>query len=181
MSKKVIGVFLASTLTGIILCGCGSKVATPDENGNYVVDGGFERADLSAWTVNNVDNVTEEINIYTRDTDCLSGLQSLHFYSSEDVNFTIEQTLEGLENGTYKLCGSIQGDTAGDANSNVYMYAVSAGNEMTTDANLKGYLAWNTVEISSIEVTDGKLTVGFNVTNAPGGWGTIDNITLVKE
>lgn len=181
MRRKNMWIFLVCTLTGLILCGCGNKTATPDENGNYIVDGGFEGTDLSPWTVNNVDNVTEEINIYTRDTDCLSGLQSLHFYSSGDVNFTIEQTLEGLEKGTYKLCGSIQGDTAGDANSDVYMYAVSAGNEMTVDADLKGYLTWNTVEIATIEVTDGKLTVGFNVTNAPGGWGTIDDITLVKE
>lgn len=181
MRRKIMGLLFACTLSGMVLCGCGSKVATPDENGNYIVNGGFEGTDLSAWTVNNVNDVTEEINVYTRETDCLSGLQSLHFYSAGDVNFTIEQTLEGLENGTYRLCGSIQGDTAGDANSNVYMYAVSAGNEITVDADLNGYLAWNTVDISSIEVTDGKLTVGFNVTNAPGGWGTIDDITLVKE
>lgn len=153
-----------------------------DEKGNYVVNGSFEEPDFTGWTVNNVDNVTEELDIYTRDTDCYDGVQSLHFYSgTNDVNFTAEQTLTGLEDGSYKLTGYIQGDTAGDANSSVYFYAVVNGETVKADAALKGYVNWDAVEISGLNVSGGEITIGVNVTNAAGGWGTIDAISLVKE
>jgi hypothetical protein len=155
--------------------------AKADENGNYVVNGGFEDAELTGWTVNNVDNDTEELGIYTRETDCHEGVQSLHFYSTKDVNFTAEQTITGLEEGKYKLTAYVQGDTAGDANSSVYFYAVVNGETIKADTSLSGYLAWNKSELGGLNVTDGKITIGVSVKNAPKGWGTIDNITLVKE
>ena len=43
------------------------------------MNGSFEEADFTGWTVTNIDNVTEELNIYDRDTDCFDGVQSLHF------------------------------------------------------------------------------------------------------
>lgn len=159
-----------------------TTVAVADEKGNYVVNGSFEEPDFTGWTVNNVDNVTEELDIYTRDTDCYDGVQSLHFYSgASDVNFTAEQTLTGLEDGSYKLTGYIQGDTAGDTNSSIYFYAVVNGEMIKADAALKGYVNWDTVEISGLNVSGGEITIGVNVTNAAGGWGTIDAISLVKE
>lgn len=160
----------------------GTTVAVADEKGNYVVNGSFEEPDFTGWTINNVDNVTEELDIYTRDTDCYDGVQSLHFYSgASDVNFTAEQTLTGLEDGSYKLTGYIQGDTAGDTNSSIYFYAVVNGETIKADAALKGYVNWDTVEISGLNVSGGEITIGVNVTNAAGGWGTIDAISLVKE
>lgn len=159
-----------------------TTVAVADEKGNYVVNGSFEEPDFTGWTINNVDNVTEELDIYTRDTDCYDGVQSLHFYSgASDVNFTAEQTLTGLEDGSYKLIGYIQGDTAGDTNSSIYFYAVVNGETIKADAALKGYVNWDTVEISGLNVSGGEITIGVNVTNAAGGWGTIDAISLVKE
>lgn len=160
----------------------GSVTAAADENGNYVVNGSFEEPDFTGWTVNNVDNVTEELDIYTRDTDCYDGVQSLHFYSgSSDVNFTAEQTLTGLEEGSYKLTGYIQGDTAGDANSSAYFYAVIDGETYKADATLSGYVNWDEVVIGGLNVSGGEITIGVSVTNAAGGWGTIDAISLVKE
>ena len=158
----------------------GGVTATADENGNYVVNGSFEEPDFTGWTINNVDNVTEELDIYTRDTDCYDGVQSLHFYSgSSDVNFTAEQTLTGLEEGSYKLTGYIQGDTAGD--SSVYFYAIVNGETVKADAKLSGYVNWNAVELGGLNVSNGEITIGVSVTNAAGGWGTIDAISLVKE
>lgn len=156
-------------------------VAKADENGNYLVNGSFEDAELTGWTVNNVDKVTEELDIYTRKTDCYDGVQCLHFYSTKDVNFTAEQTLTGLDEGNYKLTGYVQGDTGGDANSSVYFYAIVNGETIKADTSLNGYLTWNKAEISKLNVTDGKITIGVSVKNAPKGWGTIDDITLVKE
>lgn len=156
--------------------------AVADANGNYIVNGSFEEVDFTGWTVNNVNDATEELDIYTRETDCYEGVQSLHFYSGSNViDFTAEQTLTGLEDGTYKLTGYTQGDTAGDANSKVYFYVIVNGETLTVDSQLNGYVNWYCAELGGINVTGGEITIGVCVQNAAGGWGTIDNITLVKE
>lgn len=184
MRRKVLGVLAAVCVT-VLAAGCGgtkTSAAKPDANGNYLVNGSFEEPDFAGWTVNNIDNVTEELNVYDRETDCYEGVQSLHFYSgSSDVNFTAEQTVSGLEAGSYKLTAHIQGDAAGDENASVYFYVVVNGETLKADGELNGYVNWYTAEISGIEPADGTVTVGISVTTAPGGWGTIDDITLVKE
>ncbi len=173
--------FTAFTGCGKTEGGSGAK-AEADENGNYVVNGSFEETDFTGWNVTNIDDVTEELDIYTRETDCYEGVQSLHFYSeTNDINFTAEQTISGLEEGSYKLTGHIQGDDVGDENASVYFYAVAGGETIKADASLDGYVNWYTAELTGLNVTDGEITVGVNVTVAPGGWGTIDDITLVKE
>ena len=107
---------------------------------------------------------------------------SLHFYSgSSNVDFSAEQTVNGLEEGTYKLTAHIQGDAAGDKNATVYFYAVVNGEEIKVDGELNGYVNWYTAEIPDLKPADGEITVGVRVTTAPGGWGTIDDLTLVKE
>ena len=157
-------------------------VILKDENGNYVVNGSFEDADFTGWTVTNIDDSTEELDIYTRETDCCDGVQSLHFYSgSSNVNFTAEQTISGLEKGSYKLTGYIQGEAAGDENAEVFFYAVINGKTYKADAELNGYVNWYAAELDNLDVANGEITIGVSVTTAPGGWGTIDNITLVKE
>ena len=159
-----------------------AATATADEKGNYLVNGSFEEPDFTGWNVTNIDNVTEELDIYTRETDCFEGVQSLHFYSGcSDVNFTAEQTVSGLEAGTYKMTAHIQGDTAGDENASVYFYAIVNGETIKADASLNGYVNWYTAELAGLNVEDGEVTVGVSVKIAPGGWGTIDDITLVKE
>lgn len=156
--------------------------AVADENGNYVVNGSFEEADFTGWTVTNVDDVTEELDVYTRESDCFEGVQCLHFYSgSNDVNFKAEQSLTGLETGSYKLTAHIQGDAAGDENAEVYFYVIVGGETIKVEGELNGYVNWYTAELPGINVTDGDIVIGINVTTAPGGWGTIDDITLVKE
>ena len=190
MKKKVFSAMCVVCLA-VVLVGCGSKeestrgtaaiTAQADETGNYIVNGSFEKEDFTGWTITNIENSTEEINIYTRETDCFEGLQSLHFYSgSSDVNFTATQALTGLENGTYKLTGHIQGDAAGDENASIYFYAVVDGEDLVAEAALSGYLNWYTAELE-VEVTGGEIEVGISVTTAPGSWGTIDDITLVME
>ena len=57
-----------------------AATATADEKGNYLVNGSFEEPDFTGWNVTNIDNVTEELDIYTRETDCFEGVQSLVIY-----------------------------------------------------------------------------------------------------
>jgi predicted small lipoprotein YifL len=179
--------FLKSALIlGVIVsiagCGSASPKAEPDANGNYVVNGSFEEVDFTGWEVVNVDDQTEELDVYARDTDSFEGVQSMHFYSATNkVDFYAEQKIEGLEDGTYKLTAHIQGDTAGDENAAVYFYAIVDGEEVKVDGELNGYVNWYTAELPGIQPTDGEITVGIHVEIAPGGWGTIDDISLVKE
>lgn len=184
MKKKLLGVMLAAgMMASLTACGgSGAAKATADANGNYLVNGSFEEADFNGWTVTNVGDVTEELDVYDRDTDCFEGVQSLHFYSeSNNVDFSAEQTVSGLEDGTYKLTAHIQGEAAGDENATIYFYAMVNGEEVKEDGELNGYVNWYTVEIPGITPTDGEITVGVRVQTAPGGWGTIDDFTLVKE
>ncbi len=157
--------------------------AVADANGNYIANGSFEELDFTPWKVTNVDDVTEELDVYTRETDCYEGVQCLHFYSgSTDVNFTAEQTLTGLEAGTYKLTGYMQGDAAGDENAEVYFYVIVNGETLKVDGQLNGYVNWYEATLSGITVAEGDdVVIGIKVTTAPGGWGTIDALTLVKE
>lgn len=184
MKKKLLAMVLAAGMLAA-LAGCGQKEAAKaqaDANGNYLVNGSFEELDFTGWTVTNIDDVTEELNIYDRETDCFEGVQSLHFYSGTNrVNFTAEQKVTGLEEGSYKLTAHIQGEAAGDENASVYFYAIVDGQEIKADGELNGYVNWYTVEITGLTPTDGEITVGVSVSTAPGGWGTIDDITLVKE
>ncbi|MBE5835757.1 MAG: hypothetical protein E7309_14075 [Butyrivibrio sp.] len=186
MKKRIIATVMALVMVSS-LSGCGSNAsgsgtAKADENGNYVVNGSFENADFTPWVVTNIDDVTEELDVYDRDTDAYEGVQSLHFYSgSSDINFTAEQTISGLESGKYKLTGHIQGDDVGDENASVFFYVEVGGERQVIDTSLDGYVAWNTAELSGIEVDGQDVVVGVSVTLAPGGWGTIDDITLVKE
>lgn len=207
MKKKIIGMILvAGMMTAFVGCGKNgttnevdtssiaavdeaqvenidtAKPATADENGNYLINGSFEEPDFTGWTVTNINDVTEELNVYDRATDCFDGIQSLHFYSgSSNVDFSAEQTVNGLEDGTYKLTAHIQGDAAGDENAQAYFYALVDGKEVKVDGELNGYVNWYTAELPGIIPTDGKITVGIRVSAAPGAWGTIDDISLIKE
>lgn len=185
MKRRLVTLILsASVIASLVGCGntsSGAK-AKADENGNYVVNGSFEEEDFTGWEITNVDDQTEELDVYTRDTDCFEGVQSMHFYSgSNNVSFYAEQKIEGLEEGTYKLTAHIQGDAAGDENAIVYFYAIVGDEELKVDGELNGYVNWYTAELSGIEPKDGEITIGVHVETAPGGWGTIDAITLVKE
>lgn len=184
MKRNILSMFLAVGMIAA-LTGCGKADAvgaTADERGNYLVNGSFEEPDFTGWTVTNIDNVTEELDIYDRETDCFEGVQSLHFYSgSSNVDFSAEQKVSGLEDASYKLTAHIQGEAAGDENAVVYFYAVVDGKEVKADGELNGYVNWYTAELSGLKPTNGEITVGVRVSTAPGGWGTIDDFMLVKE
>lgn len=173
-----------------LLCGaCGKEsqaaageehqAASDGETGNLMKDGGFEGVDLSAWIVTNVGDVTEELELYDRATDAAEGVQSFHFYSSGSTEFSIEQTVDNLEAGAYRLSCQLQGDGANEPE--IYLYAVIDGETYQAEAALEGYLKWNTPELTGLSVENGSITVGMSVKNGPGGWGSIDDFILEKE
>lgn len=73
---------------------------------------------------------TEELDIYDRDTDCFEGVQSLHFYSgSSNVDFSAGTDGERTGGRHLQTDGTIQGDAGRDKNATVYFYAVVNGEE----------------------------------------------------
>lgn len=205
--KKVImlSLLMISLMAAILLTGCAgseenvvsdepgnvqesqqadTQTDTPSEesgaasDGNYVINGSFDASeDLSPWVITN--EVTDEVNLYTRASDAKSGTQSLHFYSAGEVDFTCGQEVTGLEDGEYTLSCFIQGDGANA--SEIYLYAVAGEETLKADASLNGYLSWDNPVIDSIQVTGGSIKVGIEVKNGPGGWGTIDDFTLIRK
>ncbi len=62
-----------------------AATATADEKGNYLVNGSFEEPDFTGWNVTNIDNVTEELDIYTSAVaSLLFGQQRRQFHGGAD-------------------------------------------------------------------------------------------------
>lgn len=95
------------------------------------------------------------------------------------MNFAIEQEFTDLENSAYKLSFFFQG---GDINTDAKMelYAVTNDSELTVPFVAAGYANWQKPTISTIEVTDGTLTIGVRIACNAKDWDIVDNFPLSK-
>ncbi|MCL2050869.1 MAG: hypothetical protein FWG91_03920 [Lachnospiraceae bacterium] len=181
MKKKIVKLFLGLVLSAAFLlsaCSNGDSGgrAVADANGNFIPNGNFDDGDdLSPWVITN--EITEEVDLYDRATDAISGSGSLHFYSPGTVDFLAVQELSGLEDGTYVLACFMQGDAA---EHEIFLFAESGGTRFEVEGTLNGYVNWNNPSVD-VTVSGGSITVGISVTTGPGGWGTIDDVTLIKK
>ncbi|MBO4706324.1 MAG: Ig-like domain-containing protein, partial [Spirochaetaceae bacterium] len=90
---------------------------------NYIDNPSFEEKDISMWQLNNNGNVTTELYVQEKLSDAYSGSKALHFWSSNKVDFTVEQTVRNLESGKYKFSIVIHGGDATDADMKIYAIA----------------------------------------------------------
>ncbi|MEJ8305770.1 glycosyl hydrolase 53 family protein [Saccharibacillus sacchari] len=143
---------------------------------NLLLNGSFENNDRSMWTIAYGEGSVPHTAYQNKASDAKSGNYSLHFYSSEGVNFRVRQVVEGLEPGYYDLSMSIQG---GDVTqSEMKLLASSGGQEREALTGVKGWAQWNEPKIADIRVENGSLTVGASVQANAGAWGTLDDFTL---
>lgn len=143
---------------------------------NYVDNYSFEDEDLSMWTITNIDNVTDEVYVIDKSTDAVTGTHSLHFYSTQDVDFTVEQTITGLAPGTYYFQITLHG---GDARTqDMYIYAIADGETYTEPTDVDGWTVYRYPRIAAITTTDGTITVGAHITSSSGSWGNLDDFIL---
>ncbi|MCM1154070.1 MAG: glycosyl hydrolase 53 family protein [Roseburia sp.] len=143
---------------------------------NLLVNNSFEEADTSMWEIEG--NATDFQN---KESDACSGVMSLHFWSESAVSFTVEQTVTGLEPGTYEFGLYLQGGDAG-ADAQMYIYADNGTEQLTQDTEVDGWCNWKNPVISEITVgDDGTLTVGASISCAAKGWGTLDDFYLHKK
>lgn len=143
---------------------------------NIIANSSFEEENTSMW------EITGSCTDYQDKTsDAYSGDISLHFWSTSEVNFTVQQTLTGLEPGTYEFGLYIQGGDAGD-NADMYIYADNGTDRLTESTGVTGWCQWENPVIQDITVgDDGTLTVGASVSAAAKAWGTLDDFYLYKK
>lgn len=143
---------------------------------NFVVNPSFEDADTSMWkvTYNGKKNPTDyQVN----EKDAKSGQTAFHFWSADDMDFSIEQEVMELEPGTYELYVFSQG---GDMSSSAVLelYAAADGQEYTQSFELTGYAEWKEPTVTEIKLTDDSMVIGVRMKCNGGSWGTVDDFTL---
>ena len=149
---------------------------------NFLQNGGFEDGDLRGWTLTDLAGA-DQLYAEEKKTDSLNGAWHMHFWSARrsSVEFTLEQTVAGLESGRYRFTVSIMGGDAGEQE--IYAY-VKRGGEIAATAPLtiSSFGVWDTARIEEIEVAAGEeLTVGVYVKCSGAGngaWGKIDDAAL---
>lgn len=143
---------------------------------NFAKNAGFEDEDTSVWKVT-FSGEKNPTDFQKKTDDAHSGETSLHFWSADRFEFTAEQELSGLENGTYRLYLFAQG---GDVNKEAKMelYAVTPNSEKKEAFRLTGWNDWKKPVIENIKVTDGSLRFGVNAKLNENAWGTLDDFTL---
>jgi len=143
---------------------------------NFVVNPSFEDADTSMWkvTYNGKKNPTDyQVN----EKDAKSGQTAFHFWSADDMDFSIEQVVTGLEPGTYELSAFSQG---GDMSSSAVLelYAAADGQEYTQSFELTGYAEWKEPSVTKIKLAGDSMVIGVRMKCNGGSWGTVDDFTL---
>lgn len=144
---------------------------------NYAVNPGFEDKNRSMWKVS-YEGEADPTDYQVKADDAHSGETAFHFWSGDsDMEFSIEQEVTGLENGTYQLSVFSQGgDMSLDAS--MELYAVTADGGQTAPFMLTTYNDWQNPTIKEIKVTDGTVKIGVRFQCNVGSWGTVDDFTL---
>ncbi|WP_445613783.1 glycosyl hydrolase 53 family protein [Geobacillus sp. YF-1] len=145
---------------------------------NYVINPSFEDQDRTMWNIIYRNGTSPHTDYLEKAADAKSGNYSLHFYSSEAVDFQVEQTITGLEPGYYNLSMFLQGGDASDTE--MYLYAKTGGKEYRATATVNGWLNWSHPEIHDIYIGDGTVTIGASIKANGGAWGTVDDFQLYR-
>ena len=130
------------TIDGVTEDGTKVQAFIKVANINYVKNPSFEDADDSMRVPTYISggNCTD---IQNKAADASSGENVLHFYSTSDMEFSVEQKIEGLKADTYTLTGKMQGGDVGD-DADIYLY-IKVGDEIVQSdkVTLDG---WGTID-----------------------------------
>ncbi len=154
------------------------------EEYNYLPNGSFEDGGLDPWVLTDRGGA-DELGVERKALNSLDGDCNLHFWGarSGSIDFDAEQTLTGLESGSYCFSISIQGGDGGKTDIRAY---VKTDGETVAEAPLAitSFNNWTTAELRDIVLTEGQtLTVGIRVRaegEGSGAWGMIDAAVLSR-
>lgn len=143
---------------------------------NYIDNPSFESEDMSMWNISNIDNKTSELYVVDKVSDAVTGNRSLHFYSTSEVQFQVEQEVTSLTSGTYNFSLTLHG---GDAlTQDITIYAIADGVTYTETTNITKWREFSTPKIEGIVCESGTVKVGVKVLLSNGAWGNIDDFLL---
>lgn len=142
---------------------------------NYIENYSFEDSNTSMWHITQA--AADTVDFQDKATDAYTGSISLHFWSSSPVEFTAEQEVSGLREGSYTFSIQVQGDDVGE-DAQLYIYAIADGERYEQSFTVDGWVQWRNPTIENIPCTSGTMTVGVYVKAASGAWGTMDDFLL---
>jgi arabinogalactan endo-1,4-beta-galactosidase len=164
-------------INGLLSDGAEVKCYLSVEDKNYIVNGGFEDADMRMWNVSG--SVSSAGHIERRTTDARSGEASFHFWDSKPLNFTVTQDITGLPPGKYMLAAWLHGDKGGSG-AECFIFAQAGPVYERADIKLAGYKNFQQAVLYVKVGESGSITVGFTVKCAAEGWGGWDDFKLFK-
>lgn len=138
---------------------------------------GFESGSINGWIMTDLDGGSTSGGYGVDGYDIYSGSRKFYFFDGDkSMNRCLNQTVTGLENGTYvvKAKTKLYNSTARRA-----LLELTSG-EQTVSAVIQRTGEWTTSTSDVIEVTDGTLAVGF-IFDAPGGSSLqIDDVEIYR-
>jgi arabinogalactan endo-1,4-beta-galactosidase len=146
---------------------------------NLVINPSFEDSDTSMWTVT-YEGSSNPTDYQTKSDDAHTGDVAFHFWSEDDMEFSISQEITNLESGTYNLKAYFQGGDIED-DAKMELYAIVDGDTVYSESfKANGWANWQEPQISDLKITDQTLTIGVRIKCNAKGWGTVDDFTLNK-
>jgi len=138
---------------------------------NFAENPGFENEGES-WVI---EQSVTAVDVSDELQNVLNGNHALHYWAEGPFEFTVSQTITGLENGAYTFNIWMQGG----GQDTLQLFASGYGGEVVVvDFEAKGWREWQNPVIENIVVTNGQLTIGLKVTSAGGTWGFFDDAGL---
>ncbi|MBR4182880.1 MAG: glycosyl hydrolase 53 family protein [Lachnospiraceae bacterium] len=143
---------------------------------NIADNPGFEEEDYSMWDVA-YEGDSNPTDFQDNGADAKTGDMSFHFWSEDNMSFTISQTKTDLTPGVYMVSVFSQG---GDMNDDCSMelYAIADGVEYTVSFMDTSWCNWQNPILCDIPITDGEITFGVRMNLCPKSWGTLDDFSL---
>jgi len=138
---------------------------------NFASNPGFENG-KKTWII---EGTTSAVDISNELQNVYHGSYALHYWADGPFEFTVSQTITGLDNGTYNFSVWMQGG-GGDT---LQLIASDYGGEtLSVDFAGKGWQKWQNPTIENIIVTNNQCTIAFKVNSGGGTWGFFDDTGL---
>ncbi|MNM37740.1 Arabinogalactan endo-1,4-beta-galactosidase precursor [compost metagenome] len=142
-------------------------------NQNVILNPGFEDG-LTNWTVTGTAAGKVEKNAANAHT----GSSAFNYWYASNYAYKVSQTITGLENGVYTLRAWSSG---GGGETKLRLFADGFGGDaLGSDAVNTGWNVWKQYTVENIHVTNGQITVGFDVEAPAQAWGYFDDFELIK-
>lgn len=148
-------------------------------DGNLVTNGSFE--DDGSKVANPVgwhfEGANPESTYLEKNSQAATGRFHVVHYSNSSHDAYTWQVVTGLQNGTYTLRAMVQ---SGGGQVQNKILATDFGGPEEMNVNIPVTSSWVRVEITGIQVSNGKCTIGFYTQGNPGDWACADSFELIR-